>query len=94
MTADDTTLLEPKTAWERLAEVAGLEPLIDLSIGAQLVPVKPNTLLKFLNRRGYPKRYRTMGRIRPRRCRMITPRELREARMYFIKGDPGLLRSD
>jgi len=73
--------------WEKLSAVTGLQPLIDADTAAAIIPVKTNSLLKWMNREGYPRRYRLCGRLRPRRVRLLTPREVQTARKHFIKGD-------
>ena len=87
---------EPTTlsTWEQLAAVAGLEPLLDASVASKLIPAKLDTFLRWLNRCGFPRRYRLSGRHRPRRIRMVTPNEIRKAREHFIRGDKALLTHD
>ena len=77
--------------FEELAAQISLEFLIDVSVASKLIPVKPNTFLRWLNRGGYPRRYRLSGRHRPRRIRLVTPEEIRKARGHFVRGDQGYL---
>ena len=85
---------EPHTVfanWEKLAAITGLQPLIDSDIAAKIIPVKVNSLLKWMNREGFPRRYRHIGRHRPRRVRLLSVLEIRQARLHFVKGDAAFL---
>lgn len=77
--------------WEKLSAVTGLQPLIDADTAAKIIPVKTNSLLKWMNRQNFPKRYRMCGRIRPRRIRLLSVQEIRQARVHFVRGDPAYL---
>ena len=64
-----------------------IQPLYDMSVAANLIPVKLTTLRQHLRTHNYPKRYRTFGQRPPRKVRLLTEAEILQIRRYYLQGD-------
>lgn len=68
-----------------------LEPLFDIALAAQLVPMHPDALRMHLsrNKAAYPPRYRLDGSAH-RRKRLLSASEIQQIRRKVLRG-PGVL---
>ena len=64
-----------------------IQPLYDMNVAANLIPVKLATLKQHLRRHHYPQRYRTFGRFPARRVRLLTESEILQLRKFFLRGN-------
>jgi hypothetical protein len=68
-------------------EASGIDPLFDLRLAAYLIPMRVDTLKKWLTRHKelFPPLYRLQGRMH-RRIRLLSGREIRLIRSMALRG--------